>query len=93
MSRKTNEHLEMLMRREAARVLGGAKSEVKAMKARENGRRGGRPRKYPRCTKFATGFHQFRKGRCLCGLTTNPDDLQVEVEKRQRTEILERWNS
>jgi|HubBroStandDraft_4_1064222.scaffolds.fasta_scaffold415301_2 hypothetical protein len=50
----------------AARA-GSAKSKAKAAAARKNGELGGRPRKYPKCPRYATHSFSPVSGKCPCG--------------------------
>ena len=49
------------------RIGGSAKSKAKAKAVRENGKLGGRPRKYPACPRYDNKSHRFTNGRCACG--------------------------
>ena len=50
-------------------VGGRAKSKRKTHTARENGKHGGRPRKYPACTKYVSHVFARATGRCYgCGV-------------------------
>ena len=49
---------------------GRTKSKAKAAAARENGKMGGRPRRYPKCPRY--GAHRFVDDRCPCGFKRRP---------------------
>lgn len=60
--------MRMNARQKAMALLGKIKSRRKTLAVRENGKKGGRPRTYPRCERY--GAHRFsKKGRCPCGYT------------------------
>jgi hypothetical protein len=54
----------------AMAALGGRTSKAKARAARQNAKLSkGRPRVYKPCKAFESGIHQFRSGKCACGLS------------------------
>lgn len=57
----------MNARSKAMARLGSARSKLKTANARWNGKRGGRPAKYPKCERY--GAHRFspKTDKCPCG--------------------------